>query len=204
MPMNSLEEVFVDKLKDIYDAERRITRALPKMAKAAANEDLANAFREHLEQTQGHIQRLEQIFDQLDQSAGRKPCHGVMGILEEGQEMMEKDAPEPLMDAALIAGAQEVEHYEMAAYGTLRSWAEVLGRNDAAKLLQQTLEEESETDEKLTKLAEQVNPQAMQVSEGKGAEEDEERMATVGTSKRRSGGSNGHRSSSSSSSRRSR
>lgn len=179
--MKSLEELFVDKLKDIHDAEKRITRALPKMIKAASSPELSEAFEEHLQVTEQQIERLDQIFENLGKTAGRKPCHGMMGILEEGSETMEKDAPDSVMDAALIASAQEVEHYEIGAYGCLKTWADLLGRKEEAKLLQETLEEEEETDAKLTQLASTINQQAM--NEG-GEEQDEEEMITVG---RRSG-----------------
>lgn len=189
MSMQSLEDLFVDKLKDIYDAERRIVRALPKMMKKAGSEELSAAFEEHLQQTEEQIKRLDRIFRSLDKSPGRKPCHGMMGILEEGQETMEEEAPESVMDAALIAGAQEVEHYEIGAYGCLRTWAETLGLREEAKLLQQTLKEEEQTDEKLTRLATSINARAM---EGETEEEDGEEM--VGASRRSGNGSRSKRS----------
>lgn len=179
--MKSLEDLFVDKLKDIHDAEKRITRALPKMIKAANSPELSEAFEEHLQVTEQQIERLDQIFQSLGKTPGRKPCHGMMGILEEGTETMEKEGPESVMDAALIASAQEVEHYEIGAYGCLKTWADVLGHKEEAKLLQQSLEEEEETDEKLTQIASTINSQAM--SEG-GGEQDDEEMVTVS---RRSG-----------------
>ncbi len=190
MPMKSLEDMFVDKLKDIYDAEKRITKALPKMAKNASSEELSSAFEEHLQVTEGQIERLDRIFENLEKSPGRKTCHGMVGLLEEGQELMQEDASEEVMDAALIGAAQEVEHYEIAAYGTLRTWAQVLGRDEEAKLLQESLQEEEETDEKLNQLAETINAQAAQ-----GAESEEEEMVGVG---RRSGSGNSSRSTSNS------
>jgi ferritin-like metal-binding protein YciE len=178
MAMKSLEDLFLDKLKDIHDAERRITRALPRMIRAATSPELSEAFEEHLQVTEQQIERLDQIFERLGKSPGRKPCHGMMGILEEGSETLEeKDAPESVMDAALIAGAQEVEHYEIAAYGCLETWAKVLGRNEEARLLKESLKEEEETDQKLTRLASTINSQAM--SEGDESEEEQE-MASVG------------------------
>lgn len=184
MAMKSLEDLFVDKLKDIHDAEKRITKALPKMIKAASSEELSSAFQEHLHQTETQIQRLEQIFKEMGKAPGRKTCHGMMGILEEGAETLKEEAPDPVMDAALISGAQEVEHYEIGAYGCLRTWAELLGKRDAAKLLETTLKEEEETDKALTKLASSINRDALEV-------DDDQDMAVVG---RRTG--NGARSSS--------
>ena len=158
MAMQTLEQLFVDKLKDIHDAERRITRALPKMIKAASSDQLSAAFEEHLQVTEKQIARLDSILETLGESPGRKTCHGMMGILEEGQAVLTNTkAPESVMDAALIAGAQEVEHYEISAYGCLRTWAEVLGNREAARPLQQSLEEEEETDERLTQLASSIN-----------------------------------------------
>jgi ferritin-like metal-binding protein YciE len=165
MTMQSLEELFIDKLKDVYDSERRITRALPKMIKHASSAELVMAFEEHLQQTQGQIRRLDQIFKRIGTTPGRKTCHGMMGILEEGEELMEKKIPKPVMDAALIGGAQEVEHYEIAGYGCLKTWAELLGKHDEAKLLQETLEEEEDTDRKLTQLATSINAHAEEVDE---------------------------------------
>ena len=168
----SLEEFFVDRLKDIYDAEKRITKALPKMVKAASSPELSSAFQEHLQQTETHVQRLEQIFENLDRTPGRKPCHGMMGILEEGSELMEKDMSNSVMDAGLIAAAQDVEHYEICTYGTLRTWAELLGHEEEARMLQQTLDEEGETDKKLSDLAETINREAIEhTHENGGAEE---------------------------------
>lgn len=177
--MKSLEDLFVDKLKDIHDAEKRISRALPKMIKAAASPELSEAFEEHLQVTEQQIERLEQIFQNMGKTAGRKPCHGMMGILEEGSETMEKEAPDAVMDAALISSAQEVEHYEIGAYGCLKTWADVLGRREEAKLLQQTLEEEEEADDKLTQLAMTINSQANRES-GSEESDEEDQMVTVG------------------------
>lgn len=181
MPIKNLEDLFIDKLKDIYDAERRITKALPKMAKSATSEELRSAFEEHLQQTEGHIERLDRIFEGLDMTPGRKPCHGMMGLLEEGKELMEKEAPDSVMDAGLISAAQEVEHYEIGSYGTLKAWADLLGKKDEAKLLQQTLDEEEQTDETLTRIAESINARALEGED----EEDEGEM--VGSGRSRSG-----------------
>jgi ferritin-like metal-binding protein YciE len=160
MAMQSLEDLFVDKLKDVHDAEKRITRALPKLIRAASSEELSNAFEKHLQETERQVDRLEQIFGELGKTPGRKTCHGIMGILEEGEEVMDKDAPEAVMDAALIAAAQEVEHYEISAYGCLKTWAEVLGKQDLANLLRETLQEEEKTDATLSRLASTINAQA--------------------------------------------
>ena len=184
--MKSLEDLFVDKLKDIHDAEKRITKALPKMIKTASSPELSEAFEEHLRVTEQQIERLEQIFENLGKTPARKTCHGMMGILEEGVETMGNEAPEAVMDAALIASAQEVEHYEIGAYGCLKAWADLLGHKDEAKLLQQTLKEEEETDQKLTQLASTINAEAMSEGGEEPEEEDEEQMATV---HRRSGNS---------------
>jgi len=156
MKLNSLEDLFVDELRDLYSAENQIVKALPKMAKAAHNLELQEGFQEHLEQTKEHVQRLEQICESLDISPKGKKCRAMEGLLEEGREMMSEDAEPEVMDAALIGAAQRVEHYEIAAYGCARTYARQLGHEDAANLLQQTLDEESETDRKLTQIAESM------------------------------------------------
>jgi len=154
MPMHTLEDLFVHELKDLYSAEKQILRALPKMAKAASSEKLREGFEEHRPQTEGHVERLEQILEELGKPTRGPKCAGMEGILEEGKELMEEDMDESVCDAALIAAAQRVEHYEIAGYGAVRTLAKMLGHSDAEKLLQQTLDEEKETDEKLTELAE--------------------------------------------------
>jgi ferritin-like metal-binding protein YciE len=159
MKVDTAEKLFTDELKDLYSAEKQITRALPKMAKAASSEELKEAFQKHLEQTQGHVERLDRIFEILGKSAGGKTCQGMKGLIEEGSEMMEQTDGE-IRDAAMIAAAQKVEHYEMAGYGTVRAIAELMGQSEIAELLQQTLDEESETDKKLTQIAKKVNRQA--------------------------------------------
>ena len=155
MPLDSLNSLFIEELKDIYNAEKQIVTALPKMAKAASSPDLAQAFTNHLEESKGHVARLEQIFQSLDLPARGKKCKGMEGLLEEGKEILEEksDGDESVLDAALISAAQRVEHYEMAAYGCLRSYAELLGHNDIVRLLEQTLQEEEAADDKLTELA---------------------------------------------------
>jgi ferritin-like metal-binding protein YciE len=160
MEQNQLKELYVDELRDIYNAENQLIKALPKMAKAATSEDLRAGFEEHLEQTKGHAQRLEQIFTALGEKPSGKKCKGMEGLIEEGKEMMEEDLEDEARDAGLISAAQRVEHYEIAAYGCVRTYAKILGEDEAASLLQQTLEEEKETNEKLTELAEKINVEA--------------------------------------------
>jgi ferritin-like metal-binding protein YciE len=162
--MSTLRETFLDELADIYDAEKQILKALPKMAKAAQNDQLRQGFEEHLEQTEEHVQRLEQVFESFNEKARGKKCKAMAGLLEEGQDLIKEKAG----DAALIAAAQKVEHYEIASYGSLKSWAEFLNENEAAELLEETLEEEKTTDDKLTEIAESA------VNEAGGAQESEE------------------------------
>jgi ferritin-like metal-binding protein YciE len=158
--MESIQDLFVMELQDLYSAENQIIEALPKMAEAASSEELKAGFKEHLKQTKGHVQRLEQIFEQLGTSAEGEKCKGMEGLLEEGEELMDEDADPEVLDAGLIAAAQKVEHYEIASYGTVKTYARLLGMNDAVQLLEQTLNEEKETDSKLTDLAEDINVQA--------------------------------------------
>jgi ferritin-like metal-binding protein YciE len=163
MKLDSLNELYVDHLKDMYSAETQITKALPRMAKKATSPDLKAAFEAHLQETQGQIQRLEQIFQMLEKSPRGKKCAGMEGLLEEGKEVMSEDIAPEVLDAALIAAAQKVEHYEIASYGTARAYARLLGDNAAVDLLTQTLEEEVRADEKLTDLAETgINVEAME------------------------------------------
>jgi len=157
-----LDELFHDTLKDIYYAEKKILSALPKMAKAAQNEDLTAAFEKHQAETEGQIFRLEQVFDLIDQKPQGKKCAAIEGILEEGQEIIKEYKGSPALDAGLVSSAQAVEHYEIARYGTLRTWAEELGLDDASKLLQETLDEEEATDQALTEIAESVVNQEAQ------------------------------------------
>jgi ferritin-like metal-binding protein YciE len=161
MKMKSLQDVFVDQLQDIYDAEKRIVRALPKMAEAAGNQQLREGFLQHLEQTRHHVERLEQAFQNVGAKARAKTCAAMKGLLEEGEEVIDMNAEADVRDAGLIAAAQKVEHYEMAAYGCLCTWADQLGHENVRNLLHETLEEEKQTDAKLTELAEQhVNAHA--------------------------------------------
>jgi ferritin-like metal-binding protein YciE len=155
-----LKELYIDELKDLYNAENQLVKALPKMAKAASSDELRQGFEEHLEQTKGHVQRLEKIFQGLGESPKGKKCKGMEGLIEEGSEVMEEDYEGSVLDAALIGAAQRVEHYEIAGYGTVRSMAETLGEDDHVSLLEETLQEEKETDEKLTELASQINTEA--------------------------------------------
>jgi ferritin-like metal-binding protein YciE len=152
--MSTLEDLYTDLLKDLYSAEKQLVKALPKMAKNAQSPDLQRAFQEHLKQTEGHVERIERIFSDLDGSPRGKKCVGMEGLIEEGNELLQEDAEPNVLDAGLIAAAQKVEHYEIASYGTARAWADRLGYDQAARLLQQTLEEESMANEKLTKIAE--------------------------------------------------
>jgi ferritin-like metal-binding protein YciE len=172
MAQSSLRELYIDELRDLYNAETQLTKALPKMAKASSNSELRQAFEEHLRQTSEHVSRLEQIFDNLEEKPTGKKCLGMEGLVKEGAETMREDYEDPVMDAAIIGAAQRVEHYEIAGYGTVRDMAKLLGEDDHVSLLEQTLEEEKETDQKLTELAEQINPQAQQAGEG-GTEESE-------------------------------
>ena len=160
MEMESLRDLFVDELKDLYSAENQILKALPKMIKKAASKELKSGFEQHLKETQGHVERLEKIFQELDESPRGKKCKGMEGIIADGKEWMEEDAEPEVMDAGLIGAAQHVEHYEMAGYGCVRTYAELLGHSNFADLLQQTLDEEKATDEKLTQLARKINVQA--------------------------------------------
>jgi ferritin-like metal-binding protein YciE len=160
MKLKSLEDLYVDQLKDLYNAENQLLKAIPKMAKAASSRELKTGFEKHLKQTEGHVSRLEQIFDELDSSPRGKKCKAMEGLIEEGAEVIKEDADPDVKDAALIAAAQRVEHYEIAGYGCVRTYAKLLGNDKAAKLLQQTLDEEGDTDKSLTKLAESINVDA--------------------------------------------
>jgi ferritin-like metal-binding protein YciE len=172
MSMDSLHDLFVNELNDIHRAERQITKALPRLAKAAQSPELRKAFERHLAETEGQIERLDRIFAELGEKGTGKKCKGMEGLIEEGKEILEEDGDPAVIDAALISAAQRVEHYEIAAYGCVRNYADLLGYKEAASLLQQTLDEEEATDEKLTKLAEGgLNEAAMA---GTGADEEDE------------------------------
>jgi len=176
----TLHDAFIDELRDAYDGEKQLTKALAKLAKAASNPKLRDAFATHLEETQGHVERLERVFESLDERARGKHCDGIAGIVEEGKSIMEEEFDDSTMDACLIAAGQRAEHYEMAAYGTLVAWAEAMGHTDAAKLLQKTLDEEKAADKKLTALAESgINQTAADA-----AHADEEEPEPVGAGAR--------------------
>jgi ferritin-like metal-binding protein YciE len=162
MEMETLRDLFLDELKDVYHAEGQLVKALNKMAKTAESDELKAAFQQHLAETKGHQERLQEVFELFDEKPKTKVCKAMQGIVEEGKEVMEEDMEPDVMDAALIASAQRAEHYEIAAYGTLRTYAKLMGEDQAAKILQSILDEEGATDKKLTKLAEQINVEAMQ------------------------------------------
>lgn len=169
--INSLRELLVDELRDLLNAENQLIKALPKMAKAASHEELKEGFQMHLEETREHVDRLDRCFKILGEKARGKTCHAMEGLVEEGKEAIEEDAPDAIRDAKLIGAAQRVEHYEIAAYGTARAFAQTLGETKVADLLQETLDEEGETDKKLTALAETINEEAHSAEEN----EDDER-----------------------------
>ncbi len=172
MKINSLRELYVEQLQDLYDAENQLIKALPKMAKEATSDELREGIEEHLEQTKQQAERLEQIFERLGQKAKGKKCKGMQGVIEEGNEVLSEDMEEDTKDAAIIAAAQRVEHYEIAGYGTARTYANLLGEQEDVELLEQTLEEEKETDQKLTELAEDINVQAAEGLDEEGEEEE--------------------------------
>jgi ferritin-like metal-binding protein YciE len=152
--LENLEDLYLHELKDIYSAEKQLTKALPKLAKAASSEELKSAFEEHLKQTEGQIKRLDQIFERIGESSSGPKCEGMEGLLKEGETLLKEKASEEVLDAGIITAAQKVEHYEIASYGSLCTFAELLGHEEDAELLKETLGEEKETDEKLTELAE--------------------------------------------------
>ncbi len=158
--IKNLRDLLVDELRDLHNAENQLVKALPKMAKAASSEELREGFQEHLEQTREHVDRLERCFKILGEKARGKMCHAMKGLVEEGSEAIETEAPDMIRDANLIGAAQRVEHYEIAAYGTARAFAETLGETKVANLLQETLDEEGDTNKRLTALAEQINEEA--------------------------------------------
>ena len=166
MKLDNLRKLYIDELRDLYSAENQLLKALPKMAKGASSDELRQAFEDHLQETEGQVKRLEKIFANLDESPKGKTCHAMKGLVEEGSEILEEEGDESVLDAGIIAAAQKVEHYEIASYGTVRTFAELLGEKEAAKLLQQTLDEESAANEKLNELAEGIiNPEALLKSE---------------------------------------
>jgi ferritin-like metal-binding protein YciE len=187
----TLHAAFIDELRDTYDAEKQLTKALPKLAKAATNAKLRAAFETHLQETEGQIARLEQVFESLDEKVRGKHCDGIAGIIEEGKSIMEEDFDETTMDACLIAAGQRAEHYEMAAYGTLVAWAQAMRHTDAAKLLQQTLDEEKAADKKLSGLAEGgINQGAADAAH---ADDDEEPVGASASGAKKSASKAGRR-----------
>ncbi len=162
--LHTLQDLLAEELKDLYNAEKQLVKALPKMARAASNEELKQGFLEHLEETKGHVERLEKVFEMLKLPARGKTCHAMEGLIEEGSEAIENKAPDAIRDAQLIGSAQRIEHYEIAAYGTARAFAEALGEKQVAELLQETLDEEGETNKRLTALSETVNAEAVEAS----------------------------------------
>jgi ferritin-like metal-binding protein YciE len=160
MKLSTLRELFIDELKDLYSAETQITKALPKLVKASSAPALQQAFEHHLEETKNHVSRLEQIFDQLNESPKGKTCEAMKGLLKEGDERLGEDGDPDVLDAGIIAAAQRVEHYEIAAYGSARTYAELLGEREAVRLLSETLEEEKAADSKLTQVAQKINVEA--------------------------------------------
>lgn len=178
MKLDTLKKLYVEELRDLYNAENQLVKALPKMAKGASSAELKQAFEDHLEQTKEHVERLDEIFGRLGEKPTGKTCKAMKGLVEEGAEMLEEDGEDSVIDAGLIGAAQRVEHYEIAAYGTVRTFANLLGEEEAADLLQQTLDEEGETDKQLSELAEEiVNQEALSG--------DEEREEASTTSSRR-------------------
>ena len=176
----TLHDAFIDELRDTYDAERQLTKALPKLAKAATSPELREAFETHLEETQAQIERLEQVFESLEEKVRGKHCDGIAGILEEGKSIMEEEFDDSTMDACLIASAQRVEHYEMAAYGSLVAWARAMDHMEAADLLEETLDEEKAADEKLSSLAEGgINQEAADAAHPEEDEKADEEEATA-------------------------
>ena len=185
----TLHDAFIDELRDTYDAEKQLTKALAKLAKASSNPKLRQAFESHLEETEGQIGRLEQVFESLDEKPRGKHCDGIAGIIDEGKAIMEEEFDETTMDACLIAAGQRAEHYEMAAYGTLVAWAQAMGHTTAARLLQQTLNEEKAADQKLSALAEGgINRVAADAAHG-----DEEAVGAAAGSARKSSPRTGRR-----------
>jgi ferritin-like metal-binding protein YciE len=190
MQKESIRELYINELKDLYNAETQLVKALPKMAKASSSDELREAFEEHLRQTSEQVSRLEQIFEMIEEKPTGKKCAGMEGLVKEATETMREKYEDSVMDAALIGAAQRVEHYEIAAYGTVREFAELLGEDEHVPLLEQTLEEEKQTDEKLTQLAQDINAQA---EETETESESEEEQPQTRTSKSRSGKSNSRR-----------
>jgi ferritin-like metal-binding protein YciE len=166
MRLDTLQKLYISELRDLYSAETQLVKALPKMVKGASSPELKDAFEQHLEQTKGHVERLEQLFEQLGESPRGKTCQAMKGLIEEGSEILKEDGEDSVLDAGIIVAAQKVEHYEIAGYGSVRTFANLLGKDEEAKLLQSTLDEEAETNQILNQLAESiVNPEALSEAE---------------------------------------
>lgn len=174
MAGNNLREALVDEIKDLYNAEKQLTKALPKLAKGATSDELREAFESHLEETEGHVTRLERVFELLDEKPRGKHCAGIAGIIEEGGDLMQEDMEDAVMDACLIAAGQKAEHYEIGSYGTCIAWAEALGLSEVVDVLQETLAEEKAADEKLTALAEAGINDAATAGESEDMEEEDD------------------------------
>ena len=173
MKLDTLKTLYIDELRDLYNAESQLLKALPKMAKASSSEELQEAFEKHLEQTKTHVDRLEEVFEEIGEKPKGKTCKAMKGLIEEGSEILHEDGEESVIDAGIIVAAQKVEHYEIASYGSVRTFAQLLGKDRSAELLQTTLEEESEANELLNTLAEDiVNPEALMEPEMAGASSD--------------------------------
>ena len=181
MNLETLKELYVEELRDLYNAENQLIKALPKMAKGASSDELKEAFEKHLDQTKSHVQRLEEVFEELGERTKGKTCQAMKGLIEEGSEILKADGEDSVLDAAIIVAAQKVEHYEIASYGTIRTWANLLGKTDVAALFEDTLDEEKEADRKLTDIAESfVNAEAAAA----GDEEEEEEPRSRGRARK--------------------
>ncbi len=181
--MESIRELLVDEMKDLYDAEKQLVKALPKMVKASSNQELSEAFENHLEETRGHVQRLEQAFELMGEKPKSKPCAAMKGLIEEAGEQLKEGLEGPLLDSAIICAAQKVEHYEISGYGTLSAWAKSIGLDEVAELLDQTLAEEKAADDKLTDVGETVLTEA-EASEPQGMDEEDPEQTMDGTRKK--------------------
>jgi ferritin-like metal-binding protein YciE len=203
MSVGTAEELFVDELKDIYSAEKQAVKAFPKLAKAVQSEELKQAMQDHLEQTKGQVERLDRIFEILEERAGGKTCQGMKGLVEEAQSQLEEIEKGPVLDCAMIGALQRIEHYEIAAYGTAATLAEAMGQDEVKELLGETLEEEKETDERLTQVAQSVNSDALsEGSEEEGSEDEDENESGSNGSRRGSSSRGSSRTSSKSGSSR--
>ena len=196
MSVATAEELFVEELKDIYSAEKQAVKAYPRLTKAVQSEELKEAMQEHLEQTKGQVERLERIFEILDKRSSGKTCEGMKGLVQEAQSLVEEIENGPVLDAAIIGALQRVEHYEIAAYGTVATLAEAMGQEQVKELLGETLEEEKETDERLTQVAQSVNSEALSESENDEEGSEGENASSSNGSGRRSGSRGSSRSSS--------